>query len=121
VTYQKKVLENASMLAQELKENGFRLMTGGTGTHLIMVDLAGSGIRGEDAQTTLDSAGIILNGNDVSAPQAGQIGSSLRMGTPAVTSRGFGKEEINWLPALLRKYLPVREMRMWKRKYGSRW
>ena len=94
VTYQKKVLENASLLAHELKEKGFRLMTGGTGTHLIMVDLAGTGVRGEAAQATLDAAGIILNGNDVSAPQAGQIGSSLRMGTPAVTSRGFGREEI---------------------------
>jgi glycine hydroxymethyltransferase len=105
VTYQKKVLENASVLAQELKENGFRLMTGGTGTHLIMVDLDGSSIRGEDAQTTLDSTGIILNGNDVSAPQAGQIGSSLRMGTPAVTSRGFGKEEIKLVAGFIAEVL----------------
>jgi glycine hydroxymethyltransferase len=105
MTYQKKVLENASVLAQELKEKGFRLMTNGTGTHLIMVDLTGAGIRGEAAQATLDAAGIILNGNDVSAPQAGQIGSSLRMGTPAVTSRGFGKEEIKQVAGFIAEVL----------------
>jgi glycine hydroxymethyltransferase len=105
VTYQKKVLENASVLARELKEKGFRLMTNGTGTHLIMVDLAGTDARGEDAQATLDAAGIILNGNDVSAPQPGQIGSSLRMGTPAVTSRGFGKEEMKQVAGFIAEVL----------------
>jgi glycine hydroxymethyltransferase len=105
IAYQKKVLENASVLAQELKEKGFRLMTNGTGTHLIMVDLADTGVSGEAAQATLHAAGIILNGNDVSTPQTGQIGSSLRMGTPAVTSRGFGKEEIKQVAGFIAEVL----------------
>jgi glycine hydroxymethyltransferase len=105
LTYQKRVLENADVLAQELKDRGFRLMTGGTDTHMIIVDLNGRGIGGDVAQTRLNAAGILLNGSDVSFPQAGQIGSRLRLGTPAVTSRGFGKEEMKHIARFVEEVL----------------
>jgi glycine hydroxymethyltransferase len=105
LTYQKRVLENAAVLAQELKDRGFRLMTGGTDTHMIIVDLNGRGIAGDVAQTTLNAAGILLNGSDVLFPQAGQIGSRLRLGTPAVTSRGFGKEEMKHIACFIEEVL----------------
>jgi glycine hydroxymethyltransferase len=105
LTYQKRVLENAAVLAQELKDRGFRLMTGGTDTHMIIVDLNGRGIAGDVAQTTLNAAGILLNGSDVLFPQAGQIGSRIRLGTPAVTSRGFGKEEMKHIACFIEEVL----------------
>jgi glycine hydroxymethyltransferase len=103
--YQKKVLENAAVLAQELIEKGFRLMTGGTDTHMILVDLGGLDIDSGTAQATLDRSGIILNGMELSVPGKKQAGSCLRLGTPAITSRGFGKEEMKLIAGFIREVL----------------
>jgi glycine hydroxymethyltransferase len=103
--YQKNVLENADVLAQELLENGFRLMTGGTDTHMIIIDLSGLDIDGRAAQATLDRAGIILNGMAISIPGKAEAGSCLRLGTPAVTSRGFGKEEMKHIAGFIKEVM----------------
>lgn len=105
VTYQEKVLENAIVLAQELLENGFRLITGGTDTHMILIDLSERGIDGEDAQAMLDRSGIILNGMEIFVSKKGRAGSYLRLGTPAVTSRDFGKEEMKHIAGFIKEVL----------------
>ena len=106
VTYQQSVVKNASILAQELQRNGFRLVSGGTDNHLVLVDLTKTGITGKVAQDSLEYAGIIINRNaipfDTKPPQ---IASGIRLGTPALTSRGFGTEEIKLVASLIIKVL----------------
>ncbi len=106
VSYQKAVLENAAVLAQELQRNGFRLISGGTDNHLVMVDLTKIGITGRIAQEALEAAGILVNRNaipfDTKPPQ---IASGIRLGTPAVTTRGFGVPEIKQVASLITKVL----------------
>ena len=106
VTYQQSVVKNASILAQELQRNGFRLVSGGTDNHLVLVDLTKTGITGKVAQDSLEYAGIIINRNaipfDTKPPQ---IASGIRLGTPALTSRGFGTEEIKLVASLIMKVL----------------
>ncbi len=106
VSYQKAVLENAVVLASELQRHGFRLVTGGTDTHIVLVDLTGMGITGKDAQTALESSGILVNRNaipfDLRPPQ---ITSGIRLGTPAVTTRGFGIEEIKQIASFIVRVL----------------
>ncbi len=95
VSYQRKVLRNARVLADELKSQGLRLISGGTDTHLILVDLSPIGITGRTAEQALDAVGITLNKNAIPFdPRPPQIASGIRLGTPAVTSRGFGKKEM---------------------------
>jgi glycine hydroxymethyltransferase len=106
VNYQKAVLENAVVLAGELQRQGFRLVTGGTDTHIVLVDLTAMGITGKDAQTALESCGILANRNTIpfdSRPP--QITSGIRFGTPAVTTRGFGIEEIKQVASFIVKVL----------------
>ncbi len=106
VDYQKAVIENARVLASELKHFGFRLVSGGTDNHLILVDLNPIGITGREAQDTLEAAGILVNRNaipfDTRPPQ---IASGIRLGTPAVTSRGFGTKEMEQIASLIVKVL----------------
>jgi glycine hydroxymethyltransferase len=95
VTYQQSILANAKTLASELQKYGFRIVSGGTDNHLALVDLSSKGISGRDAETALESANILVNRNaipfDTKPPR---IASGIRVGTPAVTTRGFGTEEI---------------------------
>ena len=95
VTYQEQVALNARTLAQELSEGGLRIVSGGTDNHLILVDLTPPGISGKDAEEALEQVNIVANKNaipyDTRPPR---ITSGLRLGTPAVTSRGFGTAEI---------------------------
>ena len=106
VSYQKAVLENASVLAQELHGNGLRLVSGGTENHLVLVDLTKTGITGKVAQEALEAAGILVNRNaipfDTRSPQ---ITSGIRFGTPAVTTRGFGVQEIKQVASMVVKVL----------------
>lgn len=103
-TYQHKVLENAKTLAQALLDRGFNLVSGGTDNHLMLVDLRNKGITGKEAEHLLDEIGITANKNTVPfETQSPFITSGIRIGTPATTTRGFGKEEmveiadiINW-------------------------
>lgn len=93
--YQKKVVENASTLAEALKEKGFQIVSGGTDNHLLLVDLRNKDITGKDAEKLLDEVGITTNKNTVPNETASPfVTSGLRMGTPATTTRGFGKEEM---------------------------
>jgi len=104
--YQKAVLENASILAEELKRDGLRLVSGGTDNHIVLVDLTPKGITGKAAQEALESAGILVNRNAIPFdPKPPQTASGIRLGTPALTTRGFGKEEIRQVAALIKKVL----------------
>ncbi|PIU42251.1 MAG: serine hydroxymethyltransferase [Candidatus Omnitrophica bacterium CG07_land_8_20_14_0_80_42_15] len=93
--YQKKIVENAKALAEGLAKRDYRIVSGGTDTHLLLVDLSSKGITGLEAQETLDKAGITVNKNlipfDTKSPS---LTSGIRLGTPAVTTRGMGKKEM---------------------------
>jgi glycine hydroxymethyltransferase len=93
--YARRIVANARALAGALQERGFRLVSGGTDTHLMLVDLRPQGITGKQAQLALDEVGITANKNEVpfdDRPPA--IASGLRLGTPAVTTRGMGEEDM---------------------------
>jgi glycine hydroxymethyltransferase len=104
--YQQAVLDNARTLADELTASGFRLVTGGTDNHLMLVDLTNTDITGMIAQTALEESNILANKNaipfDTRPPK---ITSGIRFGTPAVTSRGFGKNEIKQMAAMIIRVL----------------
>ena len=106
VTYQKAVLENAGVLAAELKQHGLRLISGGTDNHLILVDLTQTGITGLAAQEALEAAGILVNRNAIiDDPRPPQITSGIRLGTPATTTRGFGPKEMKQIASFIMKVL----------------
>lgn len=93
--YQRGVIENARTLAEELIARGFKIISGGTDNHLMLVDLTGKGITGKDAEDALDKAGITVNKNAI--PYDGRppsVTSGIRLGTPSVTTRGMGKAEM---------------------------
>jgi glycine hydroxymethyltransferase len=94
-TYQQQVVKNAQRLAHELTKRGFKIVSGGTDNHLMLVDLSDSPITGKEAEEALDSAGITVNKNSIpydSRPPA--VTSGIRLGTPCVTTRGMGEEEM---------------------------
>jgi glycine hydroxymethyltransferase len=106
VQYQKAILENAQALAAELQKLGMRLVSGGTDNHLMLVDLTSTGITGGHMAKVLEDAGIVCNRNEIpfdTRPPA--ITSGIRLGTPAVTTRGFGKEEMKQIAALIVKVI----------------
>jgi glycine hydroxymethyltransferase len=106
VTYQKAVLENARVLAAELQKDGLRLVSGGTDNHLILVDLTSTGITGITAQEALEASGIVVNRNSIpSDPRSPQITSGIRLGTPAITTRGFGPREMKQIASFIIKVL----------------
>lgn len=93
--YQKKIVENAAILAEELKKRGLNLVSGGTDNHLMMLDLRGTGVTGKELEQRLDEVNITANKNMIpNDPESPFVTSGLRLGTPAVTTRGFGKEEM---------------------------
>lgn len=93
--YQKNIVKNAHTLAQELKNRGFDIVSGGTDTHLFLVDLRTKGITGKDAEKSLEKAGITVNKNAIPFDdKPPTITSGLRIGTPAVTTRGMGEKEM---------------------------
>jgi len=106
VDYQKSVLENARVLASELQRYGMRIVSGGTDNHIVSIDLSPQGISGKDAEETLWAAGISVNRNtipfDTKPPR---ITSGIRLGTPAVTTRGFGTEEMKRIASFIVKVL----------------
>ena len=104
--YQQNLLENAQVLAGELKRKGMRLVSGGTDTHLMLVDLSTTGISGRKAERALGRAGIVLNHNLIPFDPNPQTKSSgIRIGTPAVTTRGFGQEEMKFIASAIVKVL----------------
>lgn len=102
VDYQKSVLENARVLASELQRHGMRIVSGGTDNHIVLVDLSRPGISGKDADEALEAAGITVNRNAIPFdPKPPRITSGIRLGTPAVTTRGFGPEEMKRIASLI--------------------
>ncbi len=89
--YQQAILDNAQVLANELQQAGLRLTSGGTDNHLMLVDVAGSvGVTGKDASEALEEAGIACNMNQIPFdPRPPRVSSGIRLGTPAITTRGF--------------------------------
>ena len=104
--YQRQVVENARTLARELQAQGRRIVSGGTDIHLLLVDLTPLGITGREAEEALERAGIVVNRNAIPFdPRPPQQASGLRLGTPAVTTRGFGTSEIKQLAQLVTRVL----------------
>jgi glycine hydroxymethyltransferase len=93
-TYQERVVANAKAMADEFTANGLRLVGGGTDTHLMLVDLSVKGLTGKDAERYLDEIGITVNKNAIPYDkQKPFVASGIRIGTPAITTRGFGVED----------------------------
>ncbi len=106
INYQQKVVENARTLAAELQKLGFRIVTGGTDNHLLLIDLRPAGITGKLAEEMLDSVDISANRNGIPFdPLPPQSSSGLRLGTPAVTTRGFEAQEMRQIASLIHKVL----------------
>ena len=95
ITYQKQVLSNARTLAAELTKKGLRIVSGGTDCHMFLVDLRPIGVKGKEAQEVLESVGITINKNAIPYdPEKPSITSGIRIGTPAVTTRGMKEVEM---------------------------
>jgi glycine hydroxymethyltransferase len=93
--YQKRIVENASVLANELKSKGYHIVSGGTDTHLMLVSFIEIGLTGKKVEKALDVAGITVNKNTVPFdPQKPFVTSGIRIGTPAITTRGMGPSEM---------------------------
>jgi len=93
--YQQQIVKNAKALAEGLKRNGFRLVSGGTDNHLMLVDVGARGYTGKDCQLALDEAGITVNKNTIPFETRSPFqGSGVRVGTPAVTTRGMKEPEM---------------------------
>jgi glycine hydroxymethyltransferase len=106
IDYQKSVLENAQVLASELQRHGMRIVSGGTDNHIVIVDLSPQGISGRDAEETLWTAGISVNRNTIPFdPKPPRITSGIRLGTPAVATRGFDTEEMKRIASFIAKVL----------------
>jgi glycine hydroxymethyltransferase len=106
VDYQHATLDNALVLASELKQLGLRLTSGGTDTHLMLISLTEIGITGKEAEEALGRVGIVANRDGIPFdPLPAQKTSGIRLGTPAVTSRGFGKEEMKHIASLIFKVI----------------
>ena len=100
--YCQSVVDNAEVLAETLVERGLDIVTGGTDTHLMLVDLRPKGIKGNNAEDSLERAGITCNKNAIPFdPEKPAITSGIRLGTPAATTRGFGTEEFRQVGNLI--------------------
>ncbi len=104
--YQRQILRNAARLAEGLARRGFRLVSGGTDNHLMLVDLGNRGLTGRQAETALDRVGIIVNKNMIPFdPEKPWVTSGIRIGTPAVTTRGMGEAEMDLIAGLIDRTL----------------
>jgi glycine hydroxymethyltransferase len=104
--YQRKILENARALAAALAARGWRVVSGGTDTHLFLIDVGARSITGKDAEKTLDAAGITVNKNTIPFdPLPPLKASGIRLGTPAVTTRGMGAGEMETIAELIAEVL----------------
>ena len=102
VTYQRQIVANAKALADGLTRRGFRLCSGGTDNHLILIDLRGTEITGKAAEEALDRAGITVNKNAIPFdPRPPFVTSGIRIGTPAVTTRGMREPEMEQIAELM--------------------
>ena len=105
-TYQENVIENAKVLSKTLEERGFRIVTGGTDTHIVLVDVGSKNIKGNEAEKSLGNANITCNKNGIPFDtEKPMVTSGIRLGTPAGTTRGFGRDDFmnigNWIADVL--------------------
>lgn len=104
--YQQQILLNAKTLAERLKQHGFRLVSGGTDNHLLLVDVGARGLTGKDCQEILDQAGITVNKNPIPFdPRPPFQASGIRLGTPAVTTRGMKEPEMIMIADMIAEVL----------------
>ncbi len=104
--YAHQVVANCKILAADLSEAGLRLVSGGTDNHMVLVDVTPLGITGQQAESALESVGIIANKNAIPYdPRPPRVTSGLRLGTPAITSRGMAESEVKQVAAMLIKVL----------------
>jgi len=114
--YAKQIVKNAKALAEELKKYGFNLVSGGTDNHLILVDLRNKNISGPDAQDLLEASGITINKNTIPYDPAPPFKpSGIRMGTPAITTRGMKEKEMKkiagWINEVISSKRSVKKVR----------
>ena len=104
--YQRRILANAQRLAQALTSHGFRLVSGGTDNHLMLVDVFSKGVTGKAAEAALGKAGITVNKNAIPSDRnPPMVASGIRVGTPAVTTRGMGEAEMDVIAELIARVL----------------
>ena len=100
--YQQRIVDNAHTLGEALAQNGFRLVSGGTDNHLMLLDLRPFGLTGKEMEARLDACGITVNKNTIpNDPEKPFVTSGIRIGTPAVTTRGMGQEEMRTIARLI--------------------
>lgn len=100
--YQLQILQNARALAEELTKGGIRLVSGGTDNHLLLIDLTDKGVTGKEAEAALDRAGITTNKNGIPFDTKGpMVTSGIRLGTPALTTRGMKEREMQVIGRLI--------------------
>ena len=105
-TYTKNVISNAKILSESLTQKGFKIFSGGTDTHLMLLDLRSFNVTGKDAQDSLGRANITCNKNGIPFDtESPMITSGIRLGTPACTTRGFGKHEFILIADLIHKVI----------------
>ena len=105
-TYTKNVIRNAKVLSEHLSEKGFKIFSGGTDTHLMLLDLRSFGVTGKDAQASLGNANITCNKNGIPFDtESPFITSGIRLGTPACTTRGFKENEFKLIAELIYKVI----------------
>jgi glycine hydroxymethyltransferase len=104
------VVRNAKRLSAGMAKHGFRIVSGGTDTHLFLMDVFSKGITGKVAEKALEAAGITVNKNTIPFdPNPPMVASGIRIGTPAVTTRGMGEAEMDQIAALIARSLDARE------------
>jgi glycine hydroxymethyltransferase len=104
--YQKQILKNAKAFSDEMARLGYRIVAGGTDTHLFLVDLTDKAVTGKDAATALDRAGITVNKNMIPYDKKpATVASGIRIGTPAVTTRGMKEQEMRQIARLISEVL----------------
>ena len=104
--YTKNVIKNAKILSQCLTEKGFKIFSGGTDTHLMLLDLRSFKVTGKDVQASLGRANITCNKNGIPFDtESPMVTSGIRLGTPACTTRGFGEEEFRLVAGLIHKVI----------------
>ena len=107
--YTQQVMDNAKLMAETLISNNIDIVTNGTKNHIVLVDLRNKNISGKDLESTLGSVNITVNKNSVpNDPASPFVTSGIRIGTPAVTTRGFKEEEIikisNWISSIINDF-----------------
>ena len=108
--YQRRVVENAKALGAALTARGFRLVSGGTDNHLMLVDVGARGLSGKLAEKALDAVGLTVNKNTIPFdPKPPLVASGIRIGTPAITTRGMGAPEMEWIADAIARVLAAPE------------